>query len=704
DVPRHDDTNWLANPPEIAQIKAIIRDEWLASSNDLHSIFIIGHVPVPYSGFASPDGHTARPWPCDGYYGDMQGQWTDVTNYATANMAGDGKFDQQSYPAPLSIAVGRVDFALMPALYPDGGLTTNSEVDLLAQYLVKDHRYRCGQFTLPNRAIVGGFFNSFEDSDIYANALNNGSRWFGFDPGPLVYGDLFMARTPCLWGFEAGAGSGSVIYGENGTPHTIADLVNPATEPPIAFYMLKGSYFGEWNIENDLMRAILATPNYGLAVTWTRYFRWHLEALGMGDPIGTGLLDSQNDTLQSDSSRNLYLALMGDPTLRLQLTEPPADLSGTATNGNVFLSWNPSPAQDTQYLVYRSMAALDGPFSPVTSDPIGEDSFVDVSPPLGPKLYQVRALQRVVSGSGSFTNLSQGIFAIVYDDTTPPTTAASVSPSPNPAGWNNTNVVVSITADDGGGSGVASISYSASGATNIAPTMVNDTNVIVAISTQGITTISYFATDADGNSNATQTITVSIDTTPAVVAWGTPTPTTNAFGWNNTAVSIPWTASDALSGLATPGSSGAINFTAEGTNLTQNLTVTDIADNSASFASPAANVDLTPPMVVIRARPNSVLRNNSRGARAYVTIYGSVTDALSGADTSVGAGSFSIVDSAGTPIPSGTFTVSTNGTYQLRISLAIGNTSPGYRVYTITAQARDKAGNSKSAVTTFTVR
>src|SRR5262245_63074771 len=45
-------------------------------------------------------------------------------------------------------------------------------------------------------------------------------------------------------------------------------------------------------------------------------------------------------------------------------------------------------------------------------------------------------------------------------DTIPPTTTATVSPLPNAAGWNNSNVTVTLTAvDNPGGSGVKSITF-----------------------------------------------------------------------------------------------------------------------------------------------------------------------------------------------------------------------------------------------------
>ena len=51
-------------------------------------MFLFGHVPVPYSGDIVPDGHAPDhqgAWPCDGFYGDMDGLWTDCSvNVAVA--------------------------------------------------------------------------------------------------------------------------------------------------------------------------------------------------------------------------------------------------------------------------------------------------------------------------------------------------------------------------------------------------------------------------------------------------------------------------------------------------------------------------------------------------------------------------------------------------------------------------------------------
>ena len=52
-----------------------------AAHADLESVFLLGHVPVPYSGQINPDGHSNHvgAWAADVYYGELDGNWTDVT-------------------------------------------------------------------------------------------------------------------------------------------------------------------------------------------------------------------------------------------------------------------------------------------------------------------------------------------------------------------------------------------------------------------------------------------------------------------------------------------------------------------------------------------------------------------------------------------------------------------------------------------------
>src|SRR6185436_1061279 len=90
-----------------------------ADPTHVKGVLLIGEVPVPYSGSLAKDNRPDHvgAWPCDAYYGDVDGIWTDNTvnlpntaRSANRNVPGDGKFDQNTLPSAVEIPVGRLDF------------------------------------------------------------------------------------------------------------------------------------------------------------------------------------------------------------------------------------------------------------------------------------------------------------------------------------------------------------------------------------------------------------------------------------------------------------------------------------------------------------------------------------------------------------------------------------------------------------------
>lgn len=112
---------------------------------------------------------------------------------------------------------------------------------------------------------------------------------------------------------------------------------------------------------------------------------------------------------------------------------------------------------------------------------------------------------------------------ILIIDDIPPVTIASLAPSPNSAGWNNSNVAISLNSTDNlNGSGVKQITYSTAGAQTGGPFTISGGSATILVSAEGLTTITYFAIDNAGNAESTHTLQVRIDKTPPVV-------TCNAF-------------------------------------------------------------------------------------------------------------------------------------------------------------------------------
>src|SRR5687767_846987 len=119
-------------------------------------------------------------------------------------------------------------------------------------------------------------------------------------------------------------------------------------------------------------------------------------------------------------------------------------------------------------------------------------------------------------------------------DKTPPTAIASVSPSQNANGWNNTDVTVTFTGNDAG-SGIAFCSP------------------VITVSTEGAgqTSPSGTCTDLVGHVSLPVSATsINIDKTSPTIAFTNRTPAPNTNGWNNSDVTVNWFCEDSLSGPA----------------------------------------------------------------------------------------------------------------------------------------------------------
>jgi len=255
-----------------------------------------------------------------------------------------------------------------------------------------------------------------------------------------------------------------------------------------------------------------------------------------------------------------------------------------------------------------------------------------------------------------------------------PVTTAVPSPAPNVVGWNNTNVLVFLSATDGG-SGVTQITFSASGAQTIAPTTVLGASASVSIAGEGVTVISYFATDNAGNVEAVKTLTVQLDKTAPAFSCGAPD-----GAWHASDVSIACTASDGGSGLDanSPASFTLTSNVPAGTEtavaVTSSRTLCDVAGN-CSVAGPIGpnKVDKKPPQIVINAPAAATYKLNQAVASSY-----SCTDGGSGVATCAGpVASGSNFDTASPGIK--TFTVNSTDN--------VGNPSAQSVSYTVTSSA-----------------
>lgn len=422
----------VARTGSVSEVRQLILTNWVQLPA-VRAVYLLGHVPVPYSGNITPDGkpevHRGA-WPADVYYAELNGFWTDFfVNNSTStdprnwNVPGDGKKDQSTIFSDADLQIGRVDLANLPGKFTyESPPTFPGEVELLRRYLDKTHAYRHRQFVPAPRALIHDGAGARDGEAGAASGWRAAASTIGWTNVEVDTDETFLQRATTnsyLWAYNSDAGDFNSIGRSGGSGNfgamTTAEMVSSNIQTAfVAFY---GSWFGDWDSPDNLLRGVLAIPSNGLACVYAGAPHWFFHHLGLGENLGYSTRVSQNNYPDlynnqiSLSFRQVHVALMGDPTLRLQMPAPPGDLSATGTS-NIVLNWNPSPDAELGYHVYRSTTP-DGYFERLTVGPVAQTSFTDLTAGRGSNYYLVRAIKLETSAAGTYTNASQGIFAAV---------------------------------------------------------------------------------------------------------------------------------------------------------------------------------------------------------------------------------------------------------------------------------------------------
>ncbi|MFY9914521.1 MAG: Ig-like domain-containing protein, partial [Nocardioidaceae bacterium] len=292
-------------------------------------------------------------------------------------------------------------------------------------------------------------------------------------------------------------------------------------------------------------------------------------------------------------------------------------------------------------------------------------------------------------------------------DQTKPVTTASVSPTPNGAGWNNAAVTVTLTATDTGGSGVKNITYSVDGAAGV---VVAGASTSFTESSDGTHTITYYARDFATNVETTKSLTVKIDT----AAPDAPTFTSiSADTGASSTDQVTKTTAQTLSGTAEPGSTVIVKrgtttmstvtanasgiFTTTSLNLVAGVnsftaTSTDSAGNvSAVSATFPVTLDTSVP-----AKPVLTGISNDTGVSTTDEITNVATQVVSG--TAEAGSEVTVKQTVPSTATLGTSSTDGSGAFTFAMDFTPNQAT------TITATATDLAGNISTASTGLVVK
>jgi len=416
------------------------------------TLYILGHVPVPYSGNFSatgdrypPDGHSegsgnhTGAWPADVYYGDFAGIYTDRSVTCTTgsdsrnhNVPKDGKFDQSFTYENIELEIGRVDFYNMP-------LFGDNDTLLVKEYLDRVHQWRLGKIPFVSRALID---NNFTGLNLASTGYHNLPTFVGLD-SVFDNRDYFTSQyqNNYLWSYGCGPGSYSSCSGVGSSNDF---YINKGKFSNI-FTLLAGSYFGDWDSRNNLMRSALAAGS--LACAWGGIPKWYLHHMGIGYNIGMAAQITQSNNQQyfdgsfNGSGRGIHIALLGDPSLTMIPVSGPSNLKATSVAGAVKLSWNKSEAAVDGYYVFL-FDKTTGKYTLVSEQRCpGKSSFTtdtfftdECNWSSGNYTYAVRAMSVTKTGSGTYENLSLASFAdVTHTNSISSDIQPQISIYPNPS-------------------------------------------------------------------------------------------------------------------------------------------------------------------------------------------------------------------------------------------------------------------------------
>lgn len=349
---------------------------------------------------------------------------TDVPQVVAIGLDVDGTDDingqeliNEEYTFRLNVRVGT-------QFTPDAANGWGREIDpqletrLLRQYLDKHHAFRHGEFTVAQSALM--------DLPVAVSTpWNSMSALFGtenldvqkeIDSGIVfdLTGDLSDSANARTW----------AIASSSGTPWFSGQAISSQwlSENPYysVFNAISNSWADMWFRSDSHHRSILASEGYGLTSTLlTSPFDY--TGMGVGETIGTSHMRGANA-----ASAFVYSNLMGDPTLRMHIVAPAVNLHASeiadpdpGDGDDIQLDWQLSAddalSEFEGYKIYFRDKGTDDAFTELAEVAAGvstythEEGATDLT--IDDYEYMVRAKKKEVVNSGSYYNLSQGVFS-----------------------------------------------------------------------------------------------------------------------------------------------------------------------------------------------------------------------------------------------------------------------------------------------------
>ncbi|MEX2556896.1 MAG: PxKF domain-containing protein [Actinomycetota bacterium] len=459
--------------------------------------------------------------------------------------------------------------------------------------------------TFTGTAEDGSLVELLRDGSVADSTTASGGIW-SFTSASLAEGTYaFAARATDAAGNAATSSALDIVV----------DLTNPAITPASRLPAANGAGWNNgavtvtWNCTDALSGATSATAS-------------DLKTEEGAGQIANGTCSDVAGNSASTSLGGINIDLTA-PVASASATSDDADyVAGTWANEDVIVTFGCTDA-------LAGVASLEPASATLSADGVDQSASTLCADAAGN------------TAGASFTDID-------IDKTDPVVTASAVKSDTTPyaGGWTNQDIIVSFDCTD-------------------ALSGVDDMSIPVTVGEGEDQEVSGSCTDNAGNSSGATFSDIDIDKTAPGIAFSSRVPTPNVFGWNNTAVTVTWSCTDALSGPLAATASDIVWD--EGAGQSANGTCWDLAGNSAGASQAGIAIDLTDPYGI------QWLGGPADGASYY---FGSVP----AAPTCSASDDLSLLDSC---------VVTGHAT-------SVGS-------HTMTATATDRAGNDATATSSYSV-
>ncbi len=304
---------------------------WFGGVSGLVGCVLIGNIPTAwYQMFHVPpwDGKVKyEEFPIDLFYMDLDGSWSDTLQPPYPGASGtDGIYDVHedgTGDVGPEIWIGRIKADDM----------ADPEVDLIENYLDKNHDYRTGSLTLPQRALVYVDDDWTPGTDVH-NAVKKAyaDSTLVNDKNTTKKSD-YLNRLDDQWSWVHvmchGNPEGHTFKILNSTGHSVGEGVwvtwntYRTGDYPVFFYNLFVCSGARFTSQNYLGGWCIFAPTYGLAAIGSTktgsmgYEGDFYDPLGDGKTLGEAFKDWVDKTAEKDRPWFYGMTTIGDPTLRV---------------------------------------------------------------------------------------------------------------------------------------------------------------------------------------------------------------------------------------------------------------------------------------------------------------------------------------------------------------------------------------------------